>query len=188
MSTTTLHHFIGGKSVETSSGRYGDIYNPATGAVQGRVGFASVDEVDLAVASAKKASLEWRNTSLANRTRILFGFRELVNKHKDDIARLLTLEHGKVFSDAQGEVQRGLEVIEFACGLAHLLKGEMSENVSTEVDSYSMRQPLGVVAGITPFNFPAMVPMWMYPMAIACGNAFVLKPSERDPSVTNFCA
>ena len=118
----------------------------------------------------------------------MFAYRELVNAHKDEIAKLLTLEHGKVFSDAQGEVQRGLEVIEYACGLSQLLKGEISENVSTDVDSYSLRQPVGVVAGITPFNFPAMVPMWMYPMAIACGNTFVLKPSERDPSVTNLTA
>ena len=184
----TLPHIIGGKNVDTRSDRRGDVFNPATGEVQRQVGFATVDEVDAAVASAKKASEEWRNSSLANRTRVLFSFRELVNKHKDDIAKLLTLEHGKVFSDAQGEVQRGLEVIEFACGLSHLLKGDLSENVSTEVDTYSMRQPIGVVAGITPFNFPAMVPMWMYPVAIACGNSFVLKPSERDPSVTNFCA
>ena len=184
----TLPHIIGGKNVDARSDRRGDVFNPATGEVQRQVGFATVDEVDAAVASAKKASEEWRNSSLANRTRILFSFRELVNKHKDDIAKLLTLEHGKVFSDAQGEVQRGLEVIEFACGLSHLLKGDLSENVSTEVDTYSMRQPIGVVAGITPFNFPAMVPMWMYPVAIACGNSFVLKPSERDPSVTNFCA
>ena len=184
----TLPHIIGGKNVDARSDRRGDVFNPATGEVQRQVGFATVDEVDAAVASAKKASEEWRNSSLANRTRILFSFRELVNKHKDDIAKLLTLEHGKVFSDAQGEVQRGLEVIEFACGLSHLLKGDLSENVSTEVDTYSMRQPIGVVAGITPFNVPAMVPMWMYPVAIACGNSFVLKPSERDPSVTNFCA
>src|SRR4029078_5521468 len=138
-----------------------------------------------AVATAKKASATWAHASLATRTRVMFAFRELVNRHKDDIARMLTLEHGKVLSDAQGEVQRGLEVIEFACGLSQLLKGEISENVSTDVDSYSLRQPVGVVAGITPFNFPAMVPMWMYPVALACGNTFVLKPSERDPSVTN---
>jgi malonate-semialdehyde dehydrogenase (acetylating)/methylmalonate-semialdehyde dehydrogenase len=188
MSTNTIFHYVGGKHVDTKSERFGDVFNPATGEVQKRVAFASVKDVDDAVAVAKEASLSWRHSSLATRTRVLFGFRELVNQHKDDIARLLTLEHGKVFSDAQGEVQRGLEVIEFACGLSQLLKGELSENVSTDVDSYSMRQPIGVVAGITPFNFPAMVPMWMYPIAIACGNTFVLKPSERDPSVTNFCA
>jgi malonate-semialdehyde dehydrogenase (acetylating)/methylmalonate-semialdehyde dehydrogenase len=188
MTTRLVPHFIGGKNVNATSDKKGDIMNPATGAVQGQVGFASVDDVDAAVAAAKTASVEWRHSSLATRTRILFAFRELVNQHKDDIARLLTLEHGKVLSDAHGEVQRGLEVVEYACGLSQLLKGELSENVSTDVDSYSMRQPLGVVAGITPFNFPAMVPMWMYPMAIATGNTFVLKPSERDPSVTNFCA
>ena len=184
----TLAHFIGGKSVAPSGNRTGDVFNPATGDVQKKVAFASIDEVDAAVATAKRAAVDWRNSSLAARTRILFAYRELANRRKDDIARLLTLEHGKVLSDAQGEVQRGLEVIEFACGLSQLLKGELSENVSTDVDSYSMRQPVGVVAGITPFNFPAMVPMWMYPLAIACGNTFVLKPSERDPSVTNLCA
>lgn len=191
MTTTTsktLVHLIGGKPSESQSGRKSDIFNPATGEVQKQVSLATAADVGAAVDAAKAALVDWRNSSLAARTRILFGFRELVNRHKDDIARLLTLEHGKVFSDAQGEVQRGLEVVEFACGLAQLLKGEMSENVSTDVDSYSMRQPVGVVAGITPFNFPAMVPMWMYPMAIACGNTFILKPSERDPSVTNFCA
>jgi malonate-semialdehyde dehydrogenase (acetylating)/methylmalonate-semialdehyde dehydrogenase len=186
--TSTLTHFIGGKAVSAQGDRKGEVFNPATGEVQKHVGYASEADVDAAVAVAKKALAEWKDSSLAQRTRVMFAFRELVNKHKDDIAKLLTLEHGKVFSDAQGEVQRGLEVIEFACGLAHLLKGDMSENVSTEVDTYSMRQPVGVCAGITPFNFPAMVPMWMYPVAIACGNAFVLKPSERDPSVTNFTA
>ena len=184
----TLQHWINGSLVAGSGDRKGDVYNPATGDVQRSVAYASVGDVDDAVATAKKAAGTWGNASLAQRTRVLFAYRELVNRHKDDIARMLTLEHGKVFSDAQGEVQRGLEVIEFACGLAHLLKGEISENVSTEVDSYSLRQPVGVCAGITPFNFPAMVPMWMYPMAIACGNTFVLKPSERDPSVTNFSA
>ncbi len=184
----TLQHWINGSLVAGSGDRKGDVFNPATGDVQRSVAYASVGDVDDAVATAKKAAGTWGNASLAQRTRVLFAYRELVNRHKDDIARMLTLEHGKVFSDAQGEVQRGLEVIEFACGLAHLLKGEISENVSTEVDSYSLRQPVGVCAGITPFNFPAMVPMWMYPMAIACGNTFVLKPSERDPSVTNFSA
>ena len=130
----------------------------------------------------------WGRTSLAARARILFAFRELVERRKRDLAEILTREHGKVLSDAMGEVNRGLEVVEFACGLPHLLKGEFSENVSTDVDSYSIRQPLGVVAGITPFNFPAMVPMWMYPLAIACGNAFILKPSEKDPSAAQFCA
>ena len=186
--TSTIQHFIDGKSHGSTSGRSSDVFNPATGEVQHQVALASIAEVDVAVASAKRALETWKNVSLAARTRIMFAFRELVNTHKDEIAHLLTLEHGKVLSDAQGEVQRGLEVIEFACGLSQLLKGEISENVSTEVDSYSLRQPVGVVAGITPFNFPAMVPMWMYPVAIACGNTFVLKPSERDPSVSVFCA
>jgi malonate-semialdehyde dehydrogenase (acetylating)/methylmalonate-semialdehyde dehydrogenase len=184
----TIPHWIDGRAFETKNERFGDVFNPATGEVQKRVNFATTEDVDRAVASAKKAFASWRESSLATRSRVLFAFRELVNRHKDDIAKLLTLEHGKVLSDAGGEVQRGLENIEYACGIAHLLKGEMSENVSTNVDSYSLRQPLGVVAGITPFNFPAMVPMWMYPLAIACGNAFVLKPSERDPSVNLFCA
>ncbi len=184
----TIPNWINGRAVDSNTDRKGDVFNPATGEVQKRVPLSTVAEVDQAIASAEKASESWRHASLATRTRILFAFRELVNKHKDEIAKQLTLEHGKVFSDAQGEVQRGLEVVEFACGLSQLLKGEISENVSTEVDSYSMRQPVGVVAGITPFNFPAMVPMWMYPLAIACGNTFVLKPSERDPSVTNLTA
>lgn len=184
----TVSHWIDGRPAESTSGRRGDVFNPATGEVQRAVALGSVEEVDAAVAAAKRASASWRNSSLAARTKVLFAYRELVNKRRDDIARMLTSEHGKVFSDAQGEVQRGIEVIEFACGLSHLLKGDISENVSTDVDSWSLRQPVGVVAGITPFNFPAMVPMWMYPVAIACGNTFVLKPSERDPSVTNLSA
>ncbi|MBI2390352.1 MAG: CoA-acylating methylmalonate-semialdehyde dehydrogenase [Deltaproteobacteria bacterium] len=184
----TIRHWINGALVDSKSGRRGDVFNPATGEVQKQVDLASEPEVDTAVAAAKKALESWQHASLATRTRVLFAYRELVNRHKDEIARMLTLEHGKVLSDAQGEVQRGLEVVEYACGLSDLLKGEISENVSTEVDSYSLRQPVGVVAGITPFNFPAMVPMWMYPIALACGNTFVLKPSERDPSVTAFCA
>ncbi|MCC6527245.1 MAG: CoA-acylating methylmalonate-semialdehyde dehydrogenase [Polyangiaceae bacterium] len=184
----TIAHWIDGQKAAPKGDRKGDVFNPATGEVARQVSYATVAEVDAAVASAKKASASWRHASLATRTRVLFAFRELVNRHKDEIARLLTLEHGKVLSDAGGEVQRGLECIEFACGLSQLLKGDLSENVSTDVDSFSLRQPLGVVAGITPFNFPAMVPMWMYPLAIACGNTFVLKPSERDPSVTNLCA
>lgn len=184
----TITHWIDGRPTPSVGGDRGDVFNPATGEVQRRVAFATVPEVDAAVESAKKALGSWRNVSLAARTKILFAYRELLNRHRDDLAKMLTLEHGKVLSDAQGEVQRGIEVVEFACGLSQLLKGEISENVSTEVDSYSLRQPVGVVAGITPFNFPAMVPMWMYPLAIACGNTFVLKPSERDPSVTNLCA
>jgi malonate-semialdehyde dehydrogenase (acetylating)/methylmalonate-semialdehyde dehydrogenase len=183
-----ITHWIDGKPYNRAAERHGDVYDPATGAVTAKVAFASPAVVDEAVASAVRAAQTWRTTSLARRSKILFAFRELVDKHKVEIAALLTREHGKVPSDALGEVNRGLEVIEFACGIPELVKGEFSENVSTEVDSYSIRQPLGVVAGITPFNFPAMVPMWMYPLAIACGNTFVLKPSERDPSASVFCA
>jgi malonate-semialdehyde dehydrogenase (acetylating)/methylmalonate-semialdehyde dehydrogenase len=184
----TVSHWIGGKLHERPSDRHGDLYNPATGEKTGRVAFASPAEVDLAVAAAKEAARSWRTSSLALRSRILFAFRALVEQHKRELAELLTLEHGKVAADALGEVQRGLEVVDFACGIPQLLKGEFSEGVSTDVDSYSIRQPLGVVAGITPFNFPAMVPMWMYPLAIACGNTFVLKPSERDPSASMLSA
>ncbi len=184
----TLSHWINNAPSHAAPERTGEVYNPATGEVQRKVAYSTPAEVDAAVAAASEALGAWRTTSIAKRTRVLFAYRELVERHRDDLARMLTLEHGKVFSDAQGEVQRGLEVIEFACGLADLTKGTFSENVSTEVDSYAIRQPVGVVAGITPFNFPAMVPMWMYPIAIACGNTFVLKPSERDPSVTNLCA
>jgi len=184
----TINHWIDGKLSEKTAERFGDVYNPATGEVQSRVAMATPAMVDEAVESAWKASQSWRSVSIAKRTKIMFAFRQLVDKHQHEIAKLLTLEHGKVTADALGEVNRGLEVIEFACGIADLGKGEYSENVSTEVDSYSIRQPLGVVAGITPFNFPAMVPMWMYPIALACGNTFILKPSERDPSCANFCA
>ncbi len=184
----TITHWIDGKLYERAAERHGDVFNPATGEVQAKVAMATPAIVDEAVESAARASQTWRSVSIAKRTKILFAFRQLVDKHQHDIARLLTLEHGKVTGDALGEVNRGLEVIEFACGIADLAKGEYSENVSTEVDSYSIRQPLGVVCGITPFNFPAMVPMWMYPIAIACGNTFVLKPSERDPSAAMFCA
>src|SRR5678815_5110508 len=188
MASKTINHWIDGKTYERAADRSGDVFNPATGEVQARVAFASPGAVDEAVEAAARAAQTWRSVSLARRTKILFAFRELVDRHKSEIAKLLTLEHGKVTADAMGEVNRGLEVIEFACGIADLAKGEYSENVSTEVDTYSIRQPLGVVVGITPFNFPAMVPMWMYPIAIACGNTFVLKPSERDPSAANFCA
>jgi len=188
MATKMIAHWIDGKPYDRAADRHGDVYNPATGEVQAKVAFASSSVVDEAVESAARAAQSWRSVSLAKRTKVLFAYRQLVDKHQHDIARILTLEHGKVTGDALGEVNRGLEVIEFACGIADLAKGEYSENVSTEVDSYSIRQPLGVVAGITPFNFPAMVPMWMYPIAIACGNTFVLKPSERDPSCSTFCA
>ena len=181
-------HWIDNKPYEGQVDRWGDIYDPATGLVQGHVAMASQGVVDRAVTSATVALRGWRNVSLAKRTSIFFRFRDLVERHREDIAKLLVSEHGKVFNDAMGEVQRGLEVVEFACGIPQLVKGEFSENVSTGVDSYSIRQPLGVVAGITPFNFPAMVPMWMYPIAIACGNTFVLKPSEKDPSAASFTA
>jgi malonate-semialdehyde dehydrogenase (acetylating) / methylmalonate-semialdehyde dehydrogenase len=184
----TITHWIDGKLDERNPETTGDVFNPATGEVQAKVAFATPKVVDEVVESAARAAKSWRSVSIARRTKILFAFRQLVDKHQHDLARILTLEHGKVTPDALGEVNRGLEVIEFACGIADLAKGEYSENVSTEVDAYSIRQPLGVVAGITPFNFPAMVPMWMYPIAIACGNAFVLKPSERDPSAAMFCA
>jgi malonate-semialdehyde dehydrogenase (acetylating)/methylmalonate-semialdehyde dehydrogenase len=177
-------HWIGGKLWDGAAGRHGEIYDPATGAVTGTVDFASAAVVDDAVAAAGKAFPGWRATSLARRTEILFAFRELVRSHTAELAALISAEHGKVRSDAAGEVARGLEVAEFACGIGQLLKGGFSENVSTGVDAYSIRQPLGVVAGITPFNFPAMVPMWMFPVAIACGNTFVLKPSEKDPSAS----
>ncbi|MUN41922.1 CoA-acylating methylmalonate-semialdehyde dehydrogenase [Actinomadura litoris] len=179
-----ITHWIGGKPFDGVAERRGDIYEPATGRVAGTVDFASGSEVDAAVAAAKAAFPGWRDASLTKRTRVLFRFRELLTEHRDEIARLISAEHGKVVSDAAGEVARGLEVVEFACGIPHLLKGGFSENVSTRVDAYSILQPLGVVAGITPFNFPAMVPMWMFPVAIACGNTFVLKPSEKDPSAS----
>ena len=177
-----IGHWIGGRAHAGTSGRIGPVFNPATGAQTGNVAFASAAEVDDAVRAAKDAFLTWGDMGLGRRTTILFRFRELVHQHADDLARCITREHGKVFTDARGEVQRGLEVVEFACGIPQLIKGEFSQNVSSNVDSYSIRQPLGVVAGITPFNFPVMVPMWMYPIAIAAGNTFVLKPSEKDPS------
>ncbi len=181
-------HVIGGKEQFPTSGNFGKIYNPATGLQSAQVGFASVDEVDAAVAVAKAAFPAWRSTSLSRRAEVLFKLRQLVDENRKEIAKLLTAEHGKVLSDALGEVARGLENIEFACGIPNLLKGGFSEQAATGVDVYSIRQPLGVVAGITPFNFPAMVPMWMFANAIACGNTFVLKPSEKDPSVNNYVA
>ena len=182
--TRLVGHWIGGEETSGSSGRRAEIFNPATGEVAGHVALASPEDVDAAVTAATAAFPAWRDASLAKRAQVLFRFRELVDGHREDLAALISAEHGKVRADALGEVARGLEVVEFACGIPHLLKGGFSENVSTNVDSFSIRQPLGVVAGITPFNFPAMVPMWMYPVAIACGNTFVLKPSERDPSAT----
>ncbi|MEO6713925.1 MAG: CoA-acylating methylmalonate-semialdehyde dehydrogenase [Mycobacteriales bacterium] len=179
-----ISHYVGGKSVTGESGRTSPVFDPATGQVQAEVDLASAAEVDSAVAVAREAFPAWRATSLSRRAEILFRMRELVDAHRIDLAKLLTSEHGKVLSDATGEVSRGLENIEFACGIPHLLKGGFSEQAAGGVDVYSIRQPLGVVAGITPFNFPAMVPMWMFANAIACGNTFVLKPSEKDPSAS----
>ena len=183
-----VEHWIGGASAPGSSTRTAEVYNPATGQVQARVLLAGTADVDQAVQTAKKAYAAWQDVSLTRRARTMFAFRNLVEQHADDLARLVSAEHGKVISDAKGEVIRGLEVVEFACGIPQLLKGEFSDQVSTDVDAYSFRQPLGVCAGITPFNFPAMVPMWMHPMAIATGNTFVLKPSERDPSAAMLVA
>ena len=185
---TRITHWIGGKPVAGTSGRTGPVFNPALGQQSGEVDLATTEEVGAAVAAAKAAFPAWRATSLAKRAELLFRIRELVHERREEVARILTAEHGKVLSDAMGEVTRGLEVIEFACGVPHLLKGEMSEQASTGIDVYSIRQPLGVVAGITPFNFPAMVPMWMWAPALACGNTFVLKPSEKDPSASLWTA
>ena len=183
-----VDHWIDGAPAAGESDRSGIVYNPAAGTPASRVRFASAADVDRAVDSATRAFASWSRTALGRRAAILFRFRELVAAESDELARRIVSEHGKVLADARGEVQRGLEVVEFACGIPHLVKGEFSENVSSNVDSYSIRQPLGVVAGITPFNFPVMVPMWMYPVAIAAGNTFVLKPSEKDPSASNMIA
>ena len=180
----TLHHWKSGAPYEGSSGRFGDVTNPATGVVTAQVAFASEDDVQSVVAAAAAAFPQWRDTSLAKRTQILFTFRELLNARKDELAAIITAEHGKVFTDALGEVTRGQEVAEFACGIPHLLKGGFTENASTNVDVHSVRQPLGVVGVISPFNFPAMVPMWFYPIAIAAGNTVVVKPSEKDPTAS----
>ncbi|MFC5804157.1 CoA-acylating methylmalonate-semialdehyde dehydrogenase [Streptomyces formicae] len=182
--TKTVNHWIGGKTVEGASGNWGPVTDPATGAVTTQVALASVDEVDAAVAAAKSAFETWGTSSLAQRTTILFRFRALLDANRDAIAELITAEHGKVHSDALGEVARGLEIVDLACGITTQLKGELSTQVSNRVDVAAIRQPVGVVAGITPFNFPAMVPMWMFPLAIACGNTFILKPSEKDPSAS----
>src|SRR5438552_10293156 len=177
-----IQHYIGGKRVDGTSERWGAVYNPATGEQTGRVTFARPAEVDRAVQAAATAFPGWAATPPLTRARILFKFRELLDREAGTLARLISEEHGKVLSDAAGELTRGIEVVEFACGIPHLLKGEFTEQVGRGIDSWSLRQPIGVCAGITPFNFPAMVPMWMFPVALACGNTFVLKPSERDPS------
>ena len=183
-----IEHWINNKPFGGATDRTGKVYNPATGRIAAEVSFATAGDVDCAVDAAREAFPGWRDTSLSRRQKILFAFRELVDRHQEDLAKLLTAEHGKTLPDALGEVNRGLEVIEFATNIPHLLKGEFSENVSSGVDMYTIRQPLGVAVGITPFNFPAMVPMWMYPIAIACGNTFVLKPSEKDPSASMLSA
>ena len=179
----TVPHFISGKTVEGQSGRFGDIYNPSTGEVQAQVQLATQDEMSDAVAVAVAAQQGWSATNPQRRARVLFKFKELLEANMDELAALLSSEHGKVIADSKVDVQRGLEVIEFACGIPHLLKGEYTEGAGPGIDIYAMRQPLGIAAGITPFNFPAMIPMWMFGIAIACGNAFILKPSEKDPSV-----
>lgn len=183
-----ISHWIGGRTVDGSSERSGPVFDPATGERQATVAFASTGEVDAAVAAARMAFPEWRATNLSRRAEILFAVRELVSTHRQDLARLVSQEHGKVLGDALGEVARGLENVEYACGVPNLLKGGYSEQASTGVDVYSIRQPLGVMAGITPFNFPVMVPLWMLANAVACGNTFVLKPSEKDPSVSMLLA
>ena len=176
-------HFIGGKTVSGTSGRFGDVFNPSTGDVQAKVALASKAEVEAAIANAEAAQPGWAATNPQRRARVMFKFLELIQKEMDSLAALLSSEHGKVISDAKGDIQRGVEVVEFACGVPHLLKGEFNDSAGPGIDLYSMRQPLGVVAGITPFNFPAMIPMWKFAPAIACGNTFILKPSERNPSV-----
>jgi malonate-semialdehyde dehydrogenase (acetylating)/methylmalonate-semialdehyde dehydrogenase len=180
----TIEHWIGGQLTAGESARRATVWNPALGEAQAEVALASTADVDAAVRTAKAAFEEWGQSSLSQRTKVLFRFRELVNANLKELAEIVSDEHGKVVSDAAGEVQRGLEVVEFACGIPQLLKGDFSDQVSRGVDVFSFREPLGVVAGITPFNFPVMVPMWMHPVAIACGNTFVLKPSERDPSAS----
>ena len=183
-----LDHWINGGLSAGTGTRTGDVYDPAKGIVQKQVRFASASDVDTAVDAAAKAFTEWGQTSIAKRMQVMFAFRELLNARKDELAQILTAEHGKVLSDAAGEIARGLEVVEFACSMPHLIKGAMSEQVSTDVDVYSVKQPLGVVGIISPFNFPAMVPMWFFPIAIATGNTVVLKPSEKDPSAANWMA
>ena len=184
----TIEHWIGGKKVSGDDPRYGEVYDPAAGSPQARVVLGTPEDVDAAVTAAREAFASWSQTSVTARARIMFAFRDLLELAEDDLAKVISSEHGKTLDDARGEVVRGREVVEFACGIPQLLKGEYSDQVSSGVDSYSFRQPLGVVAGITPFNFPIMVPLWMHPIAIACGNTFVLKPSERDPGVSEYVA
>ena len=183
-----IEHFIDGALMPGASDREAIVFNPATGTESARVSLADANEVNTAVVAAKTAFPAWSETTPLNRARVLFKFKELVEAKRENLAKMITAEHGKVLNDAAGEVTRGLEVVEFACGIPHLLKGEHSVNVGQGIDSWSEMQPLGVVAGITPFNFPVMVPMWMFPIAIACGNTFILKPSEKDPSPAIFIA
>ncbi len=180
--TEVVNHYINGRLTEGASGRSGAVHNPATGEVVRRVALADASEVRQAVAAARAAFPAWAATPPLRRARVMFRLKELLEAELDKLAAILTEEHGKTIVDSKGSIGRGIEVVEFACGIPHLLKGDFTEDVGTDVDSYSMRQPLGVCAGITPFNFPAMIPLWMAPMAIACGNTFVLKPSEKDPS------
>ncbi|HYP71547.1 MAG TPA: CoA-acylating methylmalonate-semialdehyde dehydrogenase [Variovorax sp.] len=182
MSTANIEHYIGGRPAANTSGRTQDVTNPASGRVTGKVALGAKADVDAAVAAAQAAFPAWADTPPIRRARVMFKFLELLNQHRDELAHLITAEHGKVFTDAQGEVTRGIDIVEFACGIPQLLKGDYTEQVSTGIDNWTLRQPLGVVAGITPFNFPVMVPMWMFPVAIAAGNTFVLKPSPTDPS------
>ncbi|MGH3456170.1 MAG: aldehyde dehydrogenase family protein, partial [Nocardioidaceae bacterium] len=184
----TIEHWIGGKRTAGKSPRYGEVFDPAEGRPQAQVVLGTPTDVAAAVAAAREAFGTWSQTSVTARGRVMFAFRDLLDLHEDELAKIISSEHGKTLDDARGEVVRGREVVEFVCGIPQLLKGEFSDQVSTGVDSYSFRQPLGVVAGITPFNFPIMVPLWMHPVAIACGNTFVLKPSERDPGVSELVA
>ncbi|HYJ97523.1 MAG TPA: aldehyde dehydrogenase family protein, partial [Burkholderiaceae bacterium] len=186
--TADVGHYIAGEFTPGGSTRRQPVYNPATGAVARQVLLASESDVAAAVAAAKKAFPAWADAAPLRRARVLQKFLELLNQHRDTLAAMITGEHGKVFTDAQGEVSRGIDIVEFACGVPQLLKGDYTEQVSTGIDNWTMRQPLGVVAGITPFNFPCMVPCWMFPLALACGNSFILKPSERDPSASLFMA
>ena len=178
----TIQHFVNGKKFSGESKRAGKVFNPATGDQTAEVKLATTKDVNDAVDNAKKAFESWSNKPPLQRARVMFKFKELIEKNSDELTKIIVSEHGKVYEDAKGSLTRGLEVVEYACGIPQMLKGEFTENVGSNVDSWSIRQPLGVCAGITPFNFPAMVPMWMFPMAIACGNTFVLKPSEKDPS------
>jgi malonate-semialdehyde dehydrogenase (acetylating)/methylmalonate-semialdehyde dehydrogenase len=186
--TTDVGHYIGGRIVAGASGRQQPVYNPSTGKVARQLALASVEEVNAAVASAKAAQPAWGDMPPIRRARVMNAFLQLLMQHRDTLAAMISAEHGKVFTDAQGEVTRGIDIVEFACGIPQLLKGDYTEQVSTGIDNWTLRQPLGVVAGITPFNFPCMVPLWMFPVALACGNAFILKPSERDPSPSLFMA